>query len=184
MARLARERSESGVYHILLRKRDISVLQDNEDADAFLQALMSERERDFIDVYAYCLFEGYIHLVVKEGICGISNNIMRVCSAYATYYNKKYACQGKLFRDRFYSKPLEETADILDCTRFVHRLPLEFSQDLEYDFSSYKQYFKKSDLLSSSDIIPLAGSQIDYRVYCDAECSGVYKDIKRASNKD
>lgn len=167
MARVARQRSASGTYHILLRHNDVKLFKTDDDGSTFLSALKSEKKRDFMEVYAYCLFEGYAHIIVKEGLSGISNNIMRICTNYANYYNARYGHAGKIFRGRFMSEPLDDMAVILDATRYLHRLPLEFEFDLEYDFSSYKHYFKKSSLLSSDDIVSIIGSNIDYKIFCD-----------------
>lgn len=140
---------------------------EDADGEQFLKLLESEKNHDLTEIFAYCLFNRAAHLVVKEGLCGLTAVVMRLSRAYANYYNKKYNLSGKLFYGRFLSEPLETPETILDATRFVHRLPLLKNLPLSYEWSSYRFYFKKSDLLSGGEITALAGGAVDYRIYCD-----------------
>lgn len=169
MARTARIKSTSGTYHVLLKAKDERLFCDDEDAQTFLDLLLAEKILDYAEIYAFCMFEFHVHIVIKEGLSGISKNIMRLCSLYGKYYNAKYGLEGKLFGGRFKSEPLNEMHDILECTRYVHRLPLKAGEDMEYFYSSFASYFKKSELISSEEIIMMVGSQIDYKIYCDEE---------------
>ena len=169
MARAARKRAESGVYFVLLRSVNRSLFCGEKEEAAFLDALSLEKTRDFCEIYAYFLSGNKAYLVVKEGLSGISTNIPRVCSSYASYVNKARNQKGKLFYGRFLSEPLETPGEILEATRAIHRLPLKSGLSLNCNQSSYKHYFKSSDLVSSEEIIFLIGSRVDYRVYCDEE---------------
>ncbi len=183
MARTARVKSTSGTYHVLLRSKDEPLFCDEADATEFLQILLKEKTGDFAEIYSYCIFEHYVHLVIKEGLSSISKNIMRLCSLYGKYYNAKYGLQGRLFRDRFKSEPLDEMNDILECTRYVHRLPIECGYSIDYDFSSYKNYFSGSELLSSQEVVQVIGSQIDYKIYCDEKSSKEFLSILNKRKK-
>ncbi len=166
MARKARVRSQSGIYRILLRSYKF-IFCDDKDAEAFLDFLVRQKNDDFFEIYAYCLLNREIHLVVKEGLKGISADIMRICSGYVAYYNEKNSADGALFHGRFVSFPLEDDASVLRAVRQVHRMPLKENCKLDYAFSSYPVYFKKSDLLSSDAVILIAGSIIDFRIFCE-----------------
>lgn len=168
MARKARVRSKSGIYRILLRS-DKLIFCDDSDAEAFLGFLARQKEEEFTEIYAYCLLNHEVHLVMKEGLKGISSDVMKICSRYAAYYNEKNADDGALFHGRFVSFPLEEDADVLKAVRLVHRTPLSQGVGIDYAFSSYPIYFKKSDLLSSDAVVLIAGSIINFKLYCEKD---------------
>ncbi len=170
MARSPRQTAQSGIYHIVLRPNGIRALFPvDADAEKVIELLAAEQERDAAEIFAYCLLDTAAHLVYKEGISGITANMMRLARNYANYCNQKYNQTGKLFYGRFGSEPLETPAMILDATRFVHRLPLKYGLPILSERSSYRRYFQKSGLLSNEAVISLLGSAADYRLYCDAE---------------
>ncbi|MCL2061215.1 MAG: hypothetical protein FWH03_01130 [Firmicutes bacterium] len=166
MARTKRSKAASGVYYVLLRTKTRSLFETKTDYDTFLALLKNEKTRDAAEIFAYCLFSHEAHLVVKEGLSGLSTGVMRLCSRYGAYYNDTHQTCGRLFYGRFQSKPLEETDEILNATRVIHRAPLSLDLGADYEYSSYRRYFKESDLLSSQEIILLAGSNIDYKLFC------------------
>jgi REP element-mobilizing transposase RayT len=173
--RKARVKADSGVYHVFLRAAaGRSFLSRSGDAELFLDALKAECDRDAAAVFAYCIAGDKIHLVIKEGLEGVTATLMRICRAFSLSLNSKYNSDGKLFYGRFLSEPLETPESILDCTRFIHRLPLEFNDHLNYPYSSYRYYFVKNDLLASDEITALIGSQIAYRLYCDLAHDGKF----------
>lgn len=171
MARKARVRSASGIYRILLRS-DKFIFEGDKDAEAFLSFLMRQKDEDFTEIYAYCLLNHEIHLVVKEGLKGISSDIMKICSRYVAYYNESNGADGPLFRGRFVSFPLDDDAAVLNAVRYVHRMPLKIGRKMDYAFSSYPVYFKKSNLLSSDAVILIAGSIIDFKIFSEKDDAG------------
>ena len=56
MPRTARKKSESGIYHIMLRtinRQDL--FEDNEDRERFIETLAFYKEKSVYKIYAYCL---------------------------------------------------------------------------------------------------------------------------------
>ena len=70
MARKAREKSESGMYHVVLKGNDKLLFAEDDDYRYFLSLLSKTAERDYLETYAYCLFSEIAHLVLKEGLRG------------------------------------------------------------------------------------------------------------------
>jgi len=61
MPRQARKKSESGIYHIMLRGINRQqVFEDSEDCDKFLEILAEYKEICGYSVYAYCLMGNHI----------------------------------------------------------------------------------------------------------------------------
>ena len=66
MPRQARRKSESGIYHIMLRginKQEI--FEDSEDFSKFLETLNKYKAISEYKVFAYCLMSNHVHLLIK-----------------------------------------------------------------------------------------------------------------------
>lgn len=157
MARKARQRAESGMYYIEVVSDNKLIFIENDDYRKFLELLKKEAEDDFAEILAYSLFPEKIYLVVKEGLFGISELMRKVLPKYTVGYNIKYARSGKLFYDRFKSRPLESEESVLDAVRYVHRAPLENREKdgLQYEFSSYNFYAKGSESARGGTVMML-----------------------------
>lgn len=150
MARKAREKSESGMYHVVLKGNDKLLFAEDDDYRQFLALLKKITERDYLEIYAYCLFSETAHIVLKEGLQPIGESLKSIVSAYAVRCNEKYNRSGKLFYDRYISEPIESDSDLTDAVRFVHRLPLHHNNNYDYIYSSYNNYVNKKGLRSDA----------------------------------
>ena len=67
MARTARKKSRTGIYHIMLRgiNRQI-IFEHEEDYQKFLGTIKETQEKSGYEVYAYCLMSNHVHLLLKE----------------------------------------------------------------------------------------------------------------------
>jgi putative transposase len=91
LPRVARERSKSGIYHIMLRGTNRQeICHDDEDNVRFLETLDRYRKKSKIKVYGWCLLGKHVHLLIGEGEEGISTTIKRMGKNYAWFYNWKY----------------------------------------------------------------------------------------------
>ena len=163
MARKAREKSESGMYHVVLKGNDKLLFAEDDDYRYFLSVLKKVAERDFVEVYAYCLFSEIAHLVLKEGLRPFGESIKALVSAYAVRCNEKYNRTGKLFYDRFISEPIESDDDLIDAVRFTHRLPLRHGETLAFPYASYGNYVGKKGLRSDSLMLLFDDSVIRFK---------------------
>ena len=117
MARKARERAESGIYYVEISGNNKLIFVEDDDCRRFLEILKASAEEDFAEICAYVLLSEKICLVVKEGLGGISDLMRDVLPKYTARYNRKYSRSGKLFYDRFKSRPLETAEEALDVVR-------------------------------------------------------------------
>ena len=68
MSRQARKKSESGIYHIMLRGINRQqIFEDEEDRQKFLDTLENYKDLCGYTIYAYCLMGNHIHLLLKQG---------------------------------------------------------------------------------------------------------------------
>lgn len=152
MARTARERSNTGIYHVMLRGiNKQTIFEDNEDRIRFLDTLARYKDDCLLELYSYCLMGNHVHLLMKEIVEPISKIIKRICSSYVYWYNAKYKRCGHLFQERFKSEAVEIDSYFLTVLRYIHQNPVKakiVKTVEEYKWSSYKEYIEKPTLVS------------------------------------
>ena len=109
MARMIRRKSESGIYHIMLRgvNRQMIFLSDADNL-RFLQILGEVKDISNFSLLGYCLMGNHIHLLVMERDEGIDKFMQRILVRFVSWYNKAYSRCGPLFQGRFRSEPIED----------------------------------------------------------------------------
>ncbi len=144
MPRQARRKSESGIYHIMLRGINKQVIfEDEEDNLKFLETLKNYKAISGYKIFAYCLMSNHIHLLLKQEKENLDLIIKRIASSYVYWYNWKYHRSGHLFQDRFKSEPVEDNSYFLTVIRYIHQNPIKvgLSKSIDgYKFSSYNEY--------------------------------------------
>ncbi|MGD9567409.1 MAG: transposase [Sedimentibacter sp.] len=148
MPRGPRVRSESGIYHIIMRGINRQILfEDEEDFTRFIQTLQRYKETCGYKLYAYCLMGNHLHLLLKEGKEPLETVMRRICGSYVFWYNKKYGRIGYLFQDRFISEPVEDDAYFLTVLRYIFQNPLKagITNKIEnYNWTNYNDYIEKN----------------------------------------
>ena len=102
MARYARRKSESGIYHITLRginRQDI--FEDKEDRQRFIETIKHYKTVSQYEIYGYYLMSNHVHLLVGEKDESLATAIKRISGSYVYWYNKKYGRCGHLFQERY-----------------------------------------------------------------------------------
>ena len=102
MPRGARKKSSSGIYHVVLRGINKQrIFEDNQDYRKFLEIIKINKDKSGTIVYAYCLMNNHIHLLIKEGTESLGNTFRRIGASFVYWYNWKYNRCGHLFQDRY-----------------------------------------------------------------------------------
>lgn len=152
MPRRARRKSESGIYHIMLRGiNQQQIFEDEEDGFRFLETLSKYKEQCGYEIYAYCLMGNHVHILLKEGKENLTLVLKRIAGSYVYWYNWKYRRSGHLFQDRFKSEPVEDDAYFLTVIRYIHQNPIKagICKNIDgYKFSSYNEYINKPNLVN------------------------------------
>ena len=157
MPRASRKKSESGVYHIMLRGINQQVIfEENEDYEKFIDVLKKYKIVCGYKLFAYCLMSNHIHIIIKEENENIDQIIKRIAGSYVYWYNSKYYRRGHLFQDRFRSEPIEDNNYLFAEIRYVHQNPLkaEIIDKLgEYKYCSYSDYVNEYSELIDKDFV-------------------------------
>ncbi|MTI80455.1 MAG: transposase [Firmicutes bacterium] len=156
MVRVARDKSKTGIYHIMLRgiNRQI-IFEDAEDNKKFLEMLnfyKQYKESHRYNVYGYCLMSNHVHILLQEVDDDIATAIKRICASYVYWYNTKYDRCGHLFQERFKSEVVESESYFVTVLRYIHQNPIKarlVKRIKDYPWSSYNEYVIKVDIINT-----------------------------------
>jgi REP element-mobilizing transposase RayT len=149
MPRNARQKSESGIYHIMVRginRQDI--FHDDEDMQRYLETIARMKKENRFEVYGFCLMTNHVHILVQEKEEEISRIMKRIGTSYAWWYNSKYDRVGHLFQDRYKSEGVDNDAYLLSVIRYIHKNPViaGLAQEPEdYRWSSCRVYYGQKE---------------------------------------
>ena len=153
MPRRLREYSATGIYHVMLRginRQDIFECPD--DYQMFLNILGHLINRIAEDgtmlpplctIYAYCLMNNHVHLLIRQREENISEIMKRIGVSYARFYNGKYERKGALFEDRFKSETVDSIEYFMRLLQYIHQNPVKsgiVKEVRDYPWSSWLEY--------------------------------------------
>lgn len=153
MPRCARKRSESGIYHVMLRGiNKQEVFKRDKDKKRFLTTLQYYNSLSIYDIYAYCLMDNHVHLLIQEYSEPVGVLIKRISSSYVYWFNRNYERIGHLFQERFKSEAVENDKYFLTVMRYIHQNPVKAGLTdtiKDYRWSSYHEYISKPRIINS-----------------------------------
>lgn len=145
MPRTVRLRSNSGIYHIILRGTNRQeIFHSDADCIKFLNILMKYKEISEIKVYGWCLMGNHVHLLLQKGNEEISDTMKRIGVSYAQFYNWKYKTTGHLFQDRYKSECIENDQYLIAVVRYLHQNPVKagiVNTPTDWKWSSCQGYY-------------------------------------------
>lgn len=100
-----------GIYHVVVRCNNREFFfRDEEDFRIFLKILHRAKQLYRVRVYAYCLTNNHVHLLVAtEEKPNLSKFMQYVNGQFAMAYNLRHGKSGRFWGGRFYSTVVEET---------------------------------------------------------------------------
>lgn len=134
----------------------------------FLDILKKYKEEAGMSVYAWCLMNNHVHLLVKEAEEGLSVTMKRIAVSYAAYYNLKYQTTGHLFQDRFRSESVESRRYFMTVIRYIHQNPVkagivEFVNSWRWSScpAYYGQKYYPGGLLDSEKVFQMVSKETE-----------------------
>ena len=154
MPRQSRVKSESGIYHVMLRGINQQLIfEDEEDNEKFLEVLKDCKAVSEFKLFAYCLMGNHVHLLIKTEKEELEQIFKRIGARYVYWYNWKYKRKGHLFQDRYKSEPVDDEQYFLTVIRYIHQNPVKVGKCKsvdEYQYSSYKDYTEGNSNLTDT----------------------------------
>lgn len=164
MPRKLRYHSISKTYHVIFKGIDSqNIFYNNQDRKFFLKQLSITKKQFEYQMYAYCLMDNHVHMVIRVADELLSKSMQNILIRYAQYFNKKYKRTGPLFQDRFKSKKVENQKYLLDVCRYVHRNPENagIARTENYEWSSYKEYLGKEKLVDKKVLLHYLDNSVE-----------------------
>lgn len=130
-----------------INKQDI--FNDDEDRERFLETIQRYKKETGFQLYAYCLMNNHVHLIIRENDMELSKVMKRIGTSYAGYFNWKYGRSGHLFQDRYSSEAVENDSYLYMVIRYIHQNPAKagICAVNEYKWSSYNCYIGESSVI-------------------------------------
>ena len=179
MARQARKRSSTGIYHVMLRGIDRKdIFLDDEDRRKFLESIIKAKKKGKFKIYGYCLMDNHIHMLIKEDE-EIGKIIKRITVGYVGWHNKRHERTGHLFQNRYLSEPVETEDYFITVLRYIHQNPIKagiVSSLSDYKWSSYDKYhlvYQEQESFISGDL-----TEAYFKTFKE------FKDYMKANNID
>lgn len=184
MSRGARMKSRSGIYHVMLRGANRQeIFHDDEDCIKFLDIIGKYKMKSGLEVYAWCLMNNHVHLLLKEGNEDISITMKRIGVSFVCHYNWKYKTTGHLFQDRFKSENVETNKYLFTVIRYIHQNPVKagiVNRVDDWRWSSCLGYYGKNDprkLLNHDFILKMLSADITI-------AKEIFKEFNERNNTD
>lgn len=140
-------------YHITNRGNHRNdIFRDEDDFGMYLLILMETLKyyKEFsYKIICYCLMTNHVHFLIKTENKDVSNLMRRLNSIYARYFNKKYNYVGHLYQDRFYAEQIEDDAQMLLTSRYIHLNPVRarmVALPQDYKWSSYRMFIGSEEV--------------------------------------
>ena len=138
-----------GAWYYVAQWGDSQVKPFKTDAqkELWLTVVQEASELYGLEIHAYSLFDCHYHLLIHTPKQPLSPGMRHINSVYTQRYQLQTQKTGSLFKNRYKSVLLDETAGYVQrMGRFIHRLPLlyRFKGPLfKFSYSSYPAYIQE-----------------------------------------
>lgn len=168
--------AKGSIFHVYNRGNNREdVFQDEEDFRAFLFRLglglgfeseelnehpltsvpysrvrITNMKKNCFKIHSFCLMGNHFHLLIEQcSDLSISKLILKVCTSYSMFRNKKYRRIGHVFQDRFKAILIESDAQLMWTSAYIHMNPIKdrlVNHPSKYKWSSYNDYISERNL--------------------------------------
>ena len=158
MPRQARMKGEFSTYHIIQRGNDKKeIFLSDIDKRKFIGIMEKMKDKYNFIIYAYCLMDNHIHLLINDNGNDISKLIKSINVSYVVYFNRRYKRCGHLFQNRFISDIIAEDTHLLEVSKYIHNNPVKAKMvqaPEDYCWSSFYAYLNNlSDIVDVDTIL-------------------------------
>lgn len=157
----------AGHYHLVIAKSssDSQLFYDATDFDYYLQILRQMVRDKLLQLYAFCLQESELRLVIKPRRLNLARIMQRIHCSHTMRINRKRSRTGHLFSGRFRSI-IFAPEDLKDVVRSTHLWPVRTGLNRRaerYNYSSCTTYYSGlpwNDLVNVNEVLLQFGANL------------------------
>jgi len=125
MPRAPRILIEGGLYHVYNRfARGEEVFADPEEAISFLDLLRELKQRDDMQVLAWCLLSNHYHLAVRTSAVPLSRTMRTLQGGFAKAFNRRWKRSGPLWQSRYQTRLVDSQRYFEQLVFYIHLNPV------------------------------------------------------------
>lgn len=136
------------LYHVISRVNNQEFLLESPHCkDKYLNLLKLAKQRYDFNLFAYCIMDNHIHLLMRMNVDTISRIIQWLNQNFAQEVNKRMGRNGHLFGERFKAYPVYGVEKVRETIKYIHRNPVaaNMTDTLIYPWSSHHVYIGRPE---------------------------------------
>jgi len=142
------------LHHVIFKGNEGRVIfWEDRDREEFLKMLKELTRRYRFILYAYCLMDNHVHLLIETAHEPLSRFMQRLLTRYVQWFNKRHNRSGHLLGDRYKSILVDKDRYFLAVLRYIHLNPVRarmVSMPEDYPWSSYREYLGEAKIVSTA----------------------------------
>ena len=169
-------------HHVYQRgHRQQRVFFCDADREDYLRTLAECREAWGLRVYAYCLMDNHVHLIVDPGAQHnrLSLTMKRLAGRHARRMNARHEWRGALWESRFKCSPIETERYLLTCGRYIDMNPVRARIVARPELFAWSSYRARAGLENCEWLD--GDPALDALATTFARRSEIYRDLCRLS---
>ncbi len=166
--RNARKTAESGFYHVVTKgEADKTLFFDDADRELYLEILRKVCKEHPLLLRAYCLMSNHTHLLIEDTEQALSDAMKQLNERYAWHFQQKTHRTGHVFKNRYWSEPVEDEAYLLCAMRYIHANPAAagICKASAYPWSSAKDYLGRKGITDTDLMLDMLNGRDGFIAY-------------------
>lgn len=147
MPRAPRILIEGGLYHVYNRfARGEEVFANPEEAIEFLDLLRELKQRDDLQVLAWCLLSNHFHLAVRTAVVPLSRTMRTLQGGFAKAFNRRWKRSGPLWQSRYQTRLVDSQTYFERLVFYIHLNPVRaglVEDPVDHAFSGHRELLGK-----------------------------------------
>ncbi len=113
------------MFHVFARGNDKRLIyRDDVDRHTYLRMLRATAKQRRWRMFAYCLMENHVHLLVETPEANLGQGIQRLHSLYAREFNSRHRRSGHLFQGRYGAVPIKTDGQLWTVAMYIAMNPV------------------------------------------------------------
>ena len=148
-------------------------LLSHEERDNVFKRLEKESSK-LVDIFSFCFMPNHIHFLLRQlADKGISKFMARVTNAFSHYFNTRHDRKGYLFQGNFGASRIEDEAQFIHVSRYIHLNPvssfiIEIHDLSNYEYSSFPEYINgAAGFTNTKEVLSYFKNRDEYKKFVE-----------------